>query len=266
MSVMLQEARSLWRARALVVVLTRREAAARYAGTAFGVVWAYAQPALTLAAYYLVFDVVFAMRMGAGAPTHAVGTYLIAGLLPWMAFADALSRGMTSLLEAGPMLQKNALPPMLFPVRAVLASALVYAPLLALLLLAYAPLHRFAPAVLAFVPLVALQCLLCALWGAALAILAAALRDTVQVVGFALSLGVFLSPVLFPAQLFPAGWAWVLWLNPMTAWVTGYQAILLQGLWPAAAAWAGMALWLLLGTLLCAVLLKRSRDQLIDWL
>ena len=266
MSVALEEARSLWRARALVGVLTRREAAARYAGTAFGVVWAYAQPALTLAAYYLVFDVVFAMRMGAGAPTHAVGTYLIAGLLPWMAFSDALSRGMTSLLEAGQMLQKNALPPMLFPVRAVLASALVYAPLLALLLLAYAPLHRFAPAALAFVLLVALQCLLCVLWGAALAILAAALRDTVQVVGFALSLGVFLSPVLFPAQLFPAGWAWALWLNPMTAWVTGYQAILLQGLWPAASVWAGMALWLLLGALLCTVLLGRSRDQLIDWL
>ena len=266
MSVALQEARALWRARALIGVLTRREAAARYAGTAFGIVWAYAQPALTLAAYYLVFDVVFAMRMGAGAPTHAVGTYLIAGLLPWMAFSDAISRGMTSLLEAGQMLQKNALPPMLFPVRAVFASALVYAPLLALLLLAYTPLHRFSPAVWAFIPLVMLQCLACMLWGAALAIFAAALRDTVQVVGFALSLGVFLSPVLFPAQLFPPGWAWVLWLNPMTAWVTGYQAILLQGLWPGASVWTGMGLWLLLGLLLCAVLLERSRDQLIDWL
>lgn len=65
-------------------MLTRREIAARYAGTAMGVAWAYVQPMLTIAAYYLVFDVVFAMRLGDGAPTHAVGAYLIV-MLPWMA-------------------------------------------------------------------------------------------------------------------------------------------------------------------------------------
>lgn len=260
------ELRSVWSARALVWVLTRREVAARHAGTAVGVLWPYLQPLLTVAAYYLVFDVVFAIRMGAGAATHAAGTYLIAGMLPWMAFADALSRGMASLLESGAVLQKNALPPMLFPVRAVAASGMVFGPLLLLLLLAYAPLHGFAPAVVAFPALVLLQGLLCVLWGATLAILAAALRDTMQFVAFALSLGIFLSPVLFPASQFPEGWAWVLWLNPMTAWVNGYQSILLQGAWPAASAWAGMAAWLALGALLLNMLLRRSLDQLTDWL
>lgn len=266
MKTLIDEARTLWRLRSLCWTLTLRETAARYAGTALGAVWAYAQPLLTLAAYYLVFDVVFAMRLGEGAPTRAVGTYLIAGMLPWMAFADALARAMASLVEAGPVLQKNALPPMLFPARAVLASSVVFTPLLVLLLLAYAPLHRLASAVAVFPVLVLLQVLLCALWGAALAILAAALRDTLQVVAFALSLGVFLSPVLFPAHLFPAGWAWALWLNPMTAWVGAYQAILLQGAWPSPAAWAGIAAWLILGALLLNLLLRRSRDQLTDWL
>jgi lipopolysaccharide transport system permease protein len=130
------EALALWRARALCVTLTRREVAARYAGTALGLVWAYAQPLLTIAAYYLVFDVVFAMRLGEGAATRAVGTYLIAGMLPWMAFSDAVARAMNSLLESANVLQKNPLPPMLFPVRAVLASSVVFAPLLLLLVLA----------------------------------------------------------------------------------------------------------------------------------
>jgi lipopolysaccharide transport system permease protein len=257
---------ALWRARSLCWVLTRREIAARYAGTAFGAAWAYAQPLLTVAAYYLVFDVVFAMRLGEGAPTRAVGTYLIAGMLPWMAFSDALSRSMASLVESAGVLQKNALPPMLFPARAVLASGVVYAPLLLALLLAYAPLHGFGLGLLAFPVLLALQGLLCLLWGCALAILAAALRDTMQLVAFALSLGVFLSPVLFPASQFPAGWAWALWLNPMTAWVHGYQAVLLQGAWPALQDWAGMAAWLAAGAALLGLLLRRSRDQLTDWL
>ena len=266
MSALTTEAAALWRARALCWVLTRREIAARYAGTALGIAWAYVQPLLTIAAYYLVFDVVFAMRLGDGAPTRAVGAYLIVGMLPWMAFCDALTRAMTSLIEAGGVLQKNALPPMLFPTRAVLASGVVYAPLLLLLVLAYAGQHHFSTALLALPVLLVLQWLLCSLWGAALAVLAAALRDTVQIVGFMLSIGIFLSPVLFPAQMFPTDWRWVLWLNPMTPWVTAYQSVLLQGAWPLMQNWLLALMWVALGALFLEVLLRRSRDQLVDWL
>ena len=257
---------SLWNSRRLLAVMVRREMAARYAGTAAGVLWAYAQPLLTAAAYYLVFDVVFAMRLGEQAPTKAVGTYLIAGMLPWMASCEALSRGMNSLLEAGSVLQKNALPPVLFVARSVLASTMIHAPLLLALALLYGPLHQFRPAVAALLPLLALQLALCLLWGYALAILAAALRDTVQLVGFVLSVGIFLSPVLFPVTMFPQDWRWVLWLNPMTPWVTAYQSVLLQGAWPLLQDWLLVLMWVALGALFLEVLLRRSRDQLVDWL
>ena len=246
--------------------MARREISARYAGTAVGVLWAYVQPLLMVAAYYLVFDVVFAMRLGEHAPTRAVGTYLIVGMLPWMAFCEALSRGMNSLVEAGSVLQKNALPPVLFVARSVLASAVVHAPLMLALALAYAPLHHFALPLVALLPLLALQWLLCLLWGYVLAILAAALRDTLQLVGFALSVGIFLSPVLFPITMFPAQWRWVLWANPMTSLLTGYQSVLLQGAWPNTSAWLVACLWCALGALVLDRLLRRSRDQLVDWL
>ena len=260
------ETLALWRARSLCATLTRREVAARYAGTALGLVWAYAQPLLTIAAYYLVFDVVFAMRLGEGAATRAVGTYLIAGMLPWMAFSDAVARAMNSLLESANVLQKNPLPPMLFPVRAVLASSVVFAPLLLLLVLAYAPLHHGAPALLLLPVVVALQMVLCLLWGGVLAILAAALRDVVQLVGFLLSVGIFVSPVLFPMSLFPTAWRWVLWCNPMTPVVAGLQSALLQGEWPQLSVWWALVLWVGGLALLLSTLLRRSRDQLVDWL
>lgn len=127
-----------------------------------------------------VSDVVFAMRLGDGAPTRAVGAYLIVGMLPWMAFCDALTRGMGSLIEAGNILQKNALPPMLFPVRAVLVSGMVFAPLLLLLVMAYTRTTIFLWRCCLYPLLLVLQWLLCTVWGAALAVLAAALRDTMQ--------------------------------------------------------------------------------------
>lgn len=255
-----------WRARSLVWVLTRREISARYAGSAGGIFWAYAQPLLMIAAYYLVFDIVFAMRLGDQAPTRAVGAFLIVGALPWMAFCDCVGRGMNSLVDAGDVLKKNPLPVVLFPTRSVLASALVYAPLMGLLAVAYAPLHQFSLALLTFPLLLLLQLALCLSLGYLLAIAAAALRDTLQFVAFFFSVGIFLSPVLFPITMFPEDWRWVLWLNPMTALVTGYQAILLQGQWPAASVWWVTGIWLLL---ICAVLnlfIVRSRDELLDWL
>lgn len=260
------ELRSLWSARSLVWVLTRREVAARHAGTAAGIVWPYLQPLLTVAAYYLVFDVVFGMRLGEHAPTRAVGAFLVVGALPWMAFCDAVQRGMTSLIDAGGLLHKNPLPPVLFSARAVLASALIYGPLLLLLALAYVPAHGLRLAVLALLPLLVLQLLLCLVLAHLLAILAAALRDVVQMVGFLLSVGIYLSPILFPLSLFPENWRWVLWLNPMTGLVQGYQQVLLLGVWPPASVWGASVVWI--AALACAlnVLVARSRDQLVDWI
>lgn len=263
---MWHDMRSAWALRSLLSVMVWRELAARHAGTAGGLAWVYAQPLLTVAAYYLVFDVVFAMRLGDAAPTKAVGTYLIVGMLPWQAFSEGLARGTSSLIEAGHLLQKNALPPVLMVLRTVLASALVYLPLLLLLALVYTPLHGWAWP-LASLPLVlVLQFVLVFVLAYVLAIFAAALRDTVQLLGFLLSVGIFLSPILFPLSLFPAAWRWILWANPMTAFVLAYQNVLLQGQWPTWQAWAGIVGWLVLAFAVLAPVLRRSRDELVDWL
>ena len=228
--------------------------------------WAYIQPTLTIAAYYLVFDIVFAMRLGDAAPTRSVGTYLIVGALPWMAFGDALSRGASSLVDNSGLLQKNALPPTLFPARSVLASVLVFSPLLLLLLISYWPLHHGAAAILAVPILWTLQTLMVLCMAIALSILTTALRDTTQFLAFALQMGIFLSPALFPYAQFPEAWRWVLWLNPMTPFLLGYQASLLQGMWPDYTIWFGILAWLVLFAAMAKTLHSRSKDHLVDWL
>ena len=49
----------VWRLRSLLRLMTSREILSRFTGTALGVIWLYAQPLLTIVAYYFVFDVVF---------------------------------------------------------------------------------------------------------------------------------------------------------------------------------------------------------------
>lgn len=52
----------------------------------------------------------------------------------------------------------------------------------------------------------------------------------------------------------------------MTALVLGYQNVLLQGLWPQISVWVAIAAWLLVLAILLNGLVRRSRDQLVDWL
>lgn len=266
MQALLEDLRQLRQSRALLWTLVRREIAARHAGTAAGAIWSYAQPILTVAVYYLVFDVVFAMRLGEKAPVRGVGAFLIVGSLPWMSFCDTINRSMGSLVDAGGLLQKNALPAVLFPMRTVVASSVIFGPLMLALIPLYAHQHHFSGALLAMPLLLLLQLLMCSLLGYLLAVFAAALRDTIQIIGFLLSLGIFVSPVLFPLSQFPERWQWVLWFNPMTALVMGYQDILLQGVWPHLGVWVATGSWIVGLTVLLSLVLSRSRDQLVDWL
>ncbi len=254
-----QTARLLWS-------MVRREMQSRYAGSALGALWAYVQPLLTVAVYFLVFDVVFAMRMGDNAPTQRVGTYLVVGALPWLAFADGVSRGASSLVDSAGILQKNALPPVLFVWRSVLASWLAFMPIMVLLAVLYGFITGHWRAIGAMPLLLLLQLVLTTLCGHVLALLTAATRDTTQVLGFALGVGIFLSPVLFPLSLFPADWQWVLYLNPMSAWVLAYQSVMLSGLWPGLQLWTVMGLWLALLASLLVWLNRNSREELVDWL
>jgi lipopolysaccharide transport system permease protein len=261
-----KEIAELRRARSLLAVMVARDLRSRHAGSAFGALWLYAQPLLTIGAYFLVFDVVFKLRLGEGAPTRALGAYLVVGIVPWLAFTDAVGRGMLSLVEAGGLLQKNPMPPALFPVRAVLASAAVFLPMIVVLVPLYLPQHGFSAALLLLLPLMALAVATWCLLAYALAILAAALRDVIQVVTFVLGVGMFLSPVLFPPSMFPAQLAWLLWLNPMTPTVLGTQSILLKGDAPGPEVWLAMIIWLALLAVFLDRLVARSREQLIDWL
>ncbi len=245
--------------------MTRRELQVRYAGSVAGVVWAYVQPALTVAAYFLVFDLVFNLRMGASAPTARVGVYLVVGALPWLAFCESVSRGSSSLVEAGSMLQKNAIPPVLFVARSVLASWVVFVPLMLSMTSAYLWLSALNWPHLSIGLLLILQGLLAFFLAYAIAIITAAFRDTLQILSFLLGVGIYLSPVLFPLSLFPSEWQWVLFANPMTAFVLAYQTVLLQGQWPAAYLWVVIVIWLVLSVSLLNVLIARSRESLVDW-
>lgn len=264
-SALLLDARALWSTRGLLLMITRRDVQARFAGAFLGWLWSYVQPLLTIAVYYVVFDLVLEARFGSDVGNRSVGIYLIVGMIPWMAFVDSVSRGMSSLIESAGVIQKNPLPLVLFPARSVLASAVTYSPLFVLVAIVYS-FKQPSLAVMAIPVFMIMLYLLAFLLSYTLAILAAAFRDVLQIVGFLLSLGVFVSPILFPVSMFPIDIQWLVWLNPITPVVLAMQNILLEGVWPSGHYYLIVIGWIVVLAGVTSILISRSREHLADWL
>ena len=98
----------LWNNRRLIMRLSKNDFRKRYAGSYLGVVWSLVPPVVTVLMYYIVFDRIF--RSGRQQITGTINVpyvlFLTAGLVPWFFFSDAVTGGMTSLLEYNYLVKK----------------------------------------------------------------------------------------------------------------------------------------------------------------
>ncbi|MFY8041610.1 MAG: ABC transporter permease, partial [Rhodoferax sp.] len=80
---------SLWRNRALIRSLVKREVVGRYKGSMLGIFWSLANPIFMLLVYTFVFSVVFKARWGTGGSDSKTefALVLFAGLMVFNLFA-----------------------------------------------------------------------------------------------------------------------------------------------------------------------------------
>jgi lipopolysaccharide transport system permease protein len=191
------------------------------------------QPLLLLALFTFVFAKVLRVRLGPEVGTASFPLFLFCGILPWQAIQESLSRSVGTLLEHTTLVKRNLFPVEVLPL-SVVASALVTQAVGTVILGAALVLtgHGLRLTATALPLLIALQFLLTAGLSWALASLNVFVRDIGQVLGMALTLWVFLTPIFYPASAYPSGLAFLLSLNPLALLVEGYRDILLRGVLP----------------------------------
>jgi lipopolysaccharide transport system permease protein len=217
----------------LLARFTEREILSRFAGSAFGLIWALANPLLLLAIYTFVFGHLFQQRMG-DLSSDSYIVFLAIALWPWMMFADGVMRAMQSVQSNAPLVKKVAFPHLLLVLAAVNSVFLVhlvgYIAILAILAFTGSTLHLagLPNALLAIATLY----LLAVGIGAFLAALQTLMRDVEQVVMPALMMLQFLTPVLYPVTAIPVAYRhWFAW-NPLTAVLQRLRDGLLLGATP----------------------------------
>jgi len=221
----------LTRFRQLTWELTRRELSERYAGQMFGWVWAAAHPILLMAVYLFIFAFVFKVRVGGTLSLPLdYPTYLLSGLIPWIAMQEAVSRGTVSITGNSRLVKQVVFPIEILPVKVVLSTLPAQIVSHLILLVYLAATSQPIPATYALLPLLIL--LQTAAMIGLCYVLAAAqvfVRDTKDFVIVFTTIGAYLAPVFYLPEMVPGVFRRFLYLNPFSYVVWSYQDALYFG-------------------------------------
>jgi len=211
-----------------IELFVRREIRGRYVNSVLGLSWAVLHPLALLALYTFVFSHVLSVRLGGDGGPASFPLYLFCGMLPWLAFADGVTRASSVLVEQTPLIKKVVFPSEVLPAYVVIAALVMEGVGLAVLLPAVVLFGGgLGWSLLALPGIVLLQFLFTMGVAWFLACVGVAVRDVRHVLGVLLTLWMFLTPIVYPADMVPARFRWVLALNPLYYLVEAYRDVVL---------------------------------------
>jgi lipopolysaccharide transport system permease protein len=221
-------ARNLITRRTLIFQLVKRDFQQRYVGSAAGWLWGLIHPLVLLGVYTYIFNVCMKQTPPADAGTRSYAMYLFAGMLPWLLFSDTVIRASSSIVEQSNLITKTMFPSEIVPVSIFLSSAISHMLTVVLFLVIAGLREGHLSANLAFLPAVVLLVGVLAVGiGWVAASLQVYLRDTAQVVAVLMTLWMWITPIMITESQIPAGFHYLLVLNPLVFVVRVYRHMLL---------------------------------------
>jgi len=207
----------------------KQEFTGRYVGSIGGAFWLLITPAANIMIYVFIFSYILNVKL----QIDVVGTdqfviFLLTALFPWMAFSEALSRSTNLLVEQSSLITKVSFPVQILPMIATATPFLING-VGFVLFLGYLGYAGFLSINWFWLPLIiGLQVMFTAGLVAIISALAVFMRDLQQIVGLALSVWFYATPIIYPVYILPEKGQQFLMLNPMFSFVELYRAVLLQ--------------------------------------
>lgn len=212
----------------LTIHLVARQLSSRYRRSLLGWLWALALPVAQLA----VFNLVFTQIVPVGVRDYPA--FLFIGIIAWAWLATSLTLAASSIESRRDLVLRPGFPTPLLPVVATIVALVDYVIALPLVLGLVAVYAGMSPAVLLLPVLLLIQLVLLVGLGWLVSPLNVFFRDVAHVVGLALLLGYFLTPIFYSRASTPSSLSLVFELNPMARLIDAQRSILLDGRLPAA--------------------------------
>lgn len=221
---------SVWRYRGFIVGSVKNEFLTQFASSRLGGLWMILNPLAQVAIYALVLSAVLSAKMPGMHSRFGYAIYLMAGMLGWNLFNELVVRCLNVFIANANLIKKLSFPRLSLPLIAA-GSTLVTNVLLFVAMFVVFTLmgHWPSPALLWLPLLTALTVALALGLGLLIGIVNVFIRDVGQIMGIVLQFWFWLTPVVYAARMLPKSYQEILLINPMTAVVEAYHAVLVYG-------------------------------------
>lgn len=260
----------LFQSRKMIWKLAKNDFKKRYAGSYLGIVWAMAQPVVTVLMYWIVFDRVFDTRsqlVASGIEVPYV-LYLTAGLVPWFYFTEAITNGMMALLEYTYLVKKVVFNISILPIIKIIAATFIHVFFVCILLIVAVG-YGYYPTIYTlqlvyysfcmFLLVLAMSYFTCAI--------VVFIRDLQQIVNIVLQIGMWATPILWDISMLTDDTVKSLFkLNPMVYIVNGYRSAIYEQEWFWEHFYSSTYFWIFTISLFCVgtLIFKKLRVHFAD--
>ncbi len=213
----------------LLKQLTAREIKARYKQSFLGYFWIILNPLFQMIILSFVFSIILRARP-VGVPFPV---FLYAGFLPWTLFSESVIASMGVFPGNASLLKKIYFPREVFVLSKLFSKIFDFA--LASLVFILLMLWFHLPFQITSVAVIAIF-LIQFIFTLGLSLMLSAFnlfyRDIQYLFNLILRVWFYLTPIVYPMEIFPEKYRWFFKVNPLAVFVTSYRDCLLSGIWP----------------------------------
>ena len=224
--------RELWRNKTLVWKLGKNDFKTKYAGSYFGILWAFVQPMVTILIYIFIFQ--FGFRVMDTPNGYPYALWLIAGIIPWFFFSEGIINATNCLMEYSYLVKKVVFKISVLPLVKILSALFVHLFFIAFAIFIYiimgkTPIVQMAQ--LGYYTICA-TCLITAIAYFTCSIVPF-FRDFGTIINILMQVGMWACPIMWDMSTFkmPAKVEFLLKLNPLYYVVQGYRDSFMDGIW-----------------------------------
>jgi len=218
--------KEVWKYRDLLFLFVKRDFAAQYKQTILGPLWHFIQPVFTTVVFILVFHQI------ANIDTDGIPAVLfyMSGISIWNYFSSCLTATSSTFVANAGIFGKVYFPRLVIPLSTVMSNLIKFGIQFSLLLVAiiwfaFKTNHFYFGASWLLIPLLLLMM---AALGLGLGIIISSLttkyRDFTVLIGFAVQLLMYATPIAYPLSFLKTkGYAWLVAYNPLTYIVEAFR-------------------------------------------
>ena len=182
----------------LIIELTKRDFIERYSGSSLGFVWSFIYPLINILIYMIIFGSLMGARLPGMTSVWGYGIYLIAGLVPWTAFTNTVTRSSTVFLDKKNILSKIHIDLPTLPLFIVLSETITFCVTFVIFLLILLVTRFSFTSFLLVIPIIyIIQQVFAYALGFFLAMLVVFLRDLKEVVVIAFQIWFWFTPIVY---------------------------------------------------------------------